>query len=228
MVGIYFQQGDLHVSIEYDFGGEGAPRCIALHSFKGSLNGTPLEVTSPGRRIDDGHPEPTCEFPHLKLSAAQFPPGIAANIRISDDSMEIKVDLPTLFVARTTLVVSGTPGQMYPGEEVVVSWTPETDLILLGSPLCIFSGDTTGEIFRSAPTLTPADCRYGVCDGQISLIDPQHVWLRVPTPSPASGPLPITGTLSLCCFSMAIDRCDGAKCSVPAYHRAQMTMVAAP
>jgi hypothetical protein len=173
-------------------------------------------------------PEGTCEFPHLKLPAVQFPAGIEGNIRISDDSMEIRVDLPTLFAQRTTSIASQTPGQMHPGEQIVLSWTPESDFFLYGDPSSTFSSDTNREIFRSSPSLTPGSCSYPICDGHIGFIDPQHVWLQVPAPDVSAGPLPITGTLSLGAFSMAIDRCDGAKCSVPASHRAAVTMVAPP
>jgi|SRR5215472_5923453 len=227
-VRIFLQQSDLRVSIWYDWGGEGSSRCITLHELKGSLNGTPLEVTTPGHRYD-GHPEPTCELPELKLSAAEFPNSLAGNIRISDDSMEIKVDLPTLFAPRTTSIASQTPGQMYPDEEVVLSWTPESDFVPHGDPLCIFRSDTNREVFESSPFLPQSACRYGVCDEHVSLIDPQHIRLRVPTPDGSAGSLPISGTLSPVSLSMAIDLCDGAKCSPPVLdHHVQITLVAAP
>jgi len=228
-VDIGFGQNALDISIGYNIGEGDDVRCVTLRDFSGSLNGMPLQVVSSGRAAPHSGPELRCELPRLKLTAEQFPASSEANIRISDDTMEIKIDLPTFFAPRTTAVASQTPGQMHPGEEVVLSWTPESDSVPDGYPSCSFRSDTRGEVFRSSPFLTPQSCVEYTCDNHIALIDPQHVWLQVPMPAVSQGPLPISGTLLLGSLSRAIDRCEGAICIVAAaVHVTQITMVAAP
>lgn len=212
-VGLSFREGDLYASIYYEWGGERAENCITLHGFKGTLNGIPFDVLSAGRRIE-GFPEARCELPSLKFPAARFPTGSFASILISDDSSVIRVDLPTLFAPRTLSIASRAPGQIRPGEEVVLSWTPETDYFISSSSVtCVFvRSDTNIVVFSTAN-------RPGVID----LIDSQHVRLRVPT---YSGSLPAIGTLSLSVLSLPIDRCTGARCSAGVTHSTEVNLVA--
>jgi len=214
-VSLYFRESDLYAVIRYDYGGEGAENCITLHGFKATLNGIPFDVLSAGLRTS-GIPLFRCELPRLKFPAARFPTGSSASILISDDSAVIRIDLPTLFAPRTLSVASQAPGLIGLGEEVVLSWTPETDYFIHPSNVsCVFVRSDRNVVVFSAAN------RPGVID----LIDSQHVRLRVPT-YPSSGDLPATGTLSLSLLSLPVDRCTGAQCFASVTHGSEITLVA--
>jgi hypothetical protein len=56
-------------------------------------------------------------FPLLTLPVERFPSDGAGEVRISDDSMQIRIDLPSLSEHRTTSLASAMPG-IHKGEEV--------------------------------------------------------------------------------------------------------------
>jgi len=208
----------LILNITYDEGGED---CWTLNDFKGfkcTIDGISLDVVNPG--VCDRHgPELSYWFPALTLPVERFPADGAGKVRISDDSMEIRIDLPSLFQPRATSLASAVPGMIHPGEEVVVSWTPETDR---------WGGDTqsigfypTGgvdAVFSLSVERTPQDIR---------LLDSNHLWLRVPQPNPRWH-LPIAGFLYPYPISMPIERCEGARCSTGVVHQVEAVFAASP
>lgn len=133
--------------------------------------------------------------------------------------MQIRIDVPSLFDHRTTSLASTVPGMIHPGEEVVLSWTPETDL--LGDPLSAAFYRTGGgcPIFSLNARRDPQDIR---------LLDSSHLWLRVPRPDPLQGDLPIAGFLSPFPISMPVEPCEGAGCRTSVDRAVEAVFLATP
>ena len=207
----------VYLEITYDAGREDDLHCATLQDFKDfkcTIDGISLDVVSPGLCKTGPPGKQGYSFPVLTLPVERFPSDGAGQVRISDDSMQILIDLPSLFERRTTSLASAVPGTIHPGEEVVLSWMPETDL--------------------PADPLTAAF--YRMSDGYpiFSLNDPQdvrpldssHLWLRVP--DALRGDLPIAGLLSPCRISMPVARCEGAGCRISVDHSVEAVFAANP
>jgi hypothetical protein len=132
--------------------------------------------------------------------------------------MEIRIDLPSLFQPRTTSLASLVPGMIHLGEEVVVSWTPETDF--LGDPQSV-GFYRTGDVYDSFHLSVPHNPQ------DIHLLDSNHLWLRVPQPNPPSC-LPITGHLNPYPVSIPIEHCEGAGCWTGVVHQVEAVLAASP
>jgi hypothetical protein len=204
----------LNVTIDYDSGGEERDRCITLDLFRGTLNGVDFDVVSAGRRYI-AYNEVQCEPPQLRMPRSRFPAGGSATILISDHTVELRIEAPTLLEPRVLSIASATPGVIHVAEELTLSWTPQTDSFGPPSPqpTSVFRRGGTGDLVFHA-----------YAPGVIDLIDTQHVRLRVPATEPGSGELPVSGTLTLDILQPLIIRCDRSRCTAQATYSADTTL----
>ena len=200
----------VNLQITYAAGSEDELHCATLQDFKDfkcTIDGISLDVVTPGLCKTGPPGQQGYSFPGLSLPVERLPSDGAGKVRISDDSMEIRIDVPSLYEHRTTSLASTVPGMIHPGEEVLLSWTPETD----------FPADHVRAEFYRTGDSNPI---FSLNDRQeVFALDSNHIAVRVPPPDRLRGTPPIAGILTPYGISMPVERCEGAGCQVNIDHR---------
>lgn len=178
--------------------------CVVLDgSFTGSLTAAAPPQVSRGA---DSGPDFFCPDPGLIFTTV---PAVApATLRLADATRTVDVALGDLFLPRAAALTLPADGVVSPGDELVIDWTPATDVTARSSLPAFSVSEHSFVTFESAPALiaprgaqvvatAPASDRIPPGNGEVVI-----VYIGAP------GDIPV-------------DPCPGAGCTISFRHIAR-------